>query len=848
MQEAKFRPHAAVMSHQLNTWKDSVPSADQDKQSDQRNIRFDSWTSAASSSPYNRSSSSWGLEVEHHILNAEAQKFWKETFIGQGFVDVKIFSRALRNEFAFVEKKAEAMDLILLEMDVDIDGVITLTDFNVFTKKLGLEGACRNALSKHAKPTPPSSTLAAASSEPVATAAGNQSEVADVYSQIKIATHLERKTRVTYIGKGKFLGGDKSRTGFLRISGNASQFCFILEKEVATENYKINENIMSCQVDKSGDSALGVVASGSSTVITFGHQNTRDEWISGITSIQQLIKTGEEKNKTRFYSSNIKMFLGPTQVSFECVEMCLGNKRSYVVAKKPLDGRHPYFEVLSRGNGLVGLGLCCSTPRKGIVEGMPGWNPDEIGYHGDDGHLYEGKGSGKPLGKKFGAGDRVGCGVLFKDTGAKTVYFVVNGSVVGVVPFRGEIFPVVAGNSDKDDFARLTRVDILLEISPPSQVLASVEAFTSRILVHGAGNADAFFGDLSAALAYANAGQTVTLSPGTYLLPRTIVVDKAVTIKGQAGASDTKVCAGEGCGEFMFQIKEKVSISDLTMQGTADCSVLSHEQDININNCRMLFDMSSKEVPEAAGTYGGCVVVSFSGILKCSKCVIGPCKTCGIVLCNMSGKTPSQIAISDTNFIRCGTNGIECEQRGATLSVKDCQMDKCGLGIRCTGPSKLSLQGSKIVGNSSRREFSENCTGLYIAQGSEADVSGCTFTEHWRAILVKDANTKLTGKDCSVQCCKGSGITAQDEKALVKLESCRIKECGLHALEDDKFRCAGITVTKGAIAHLDGCHFTKCVQSAILATDNGVIIYKDSKIELCPKSEVTDSGARIQAL
>jgi hypothetical protein len=655
-----------------------------------------------------------------------------------------------------------------------------------------------------------------------------------------------------------------------------------------------------------------VVAGGSSTVITFGHQNTRDEWISAIASIQQLIKTGEDKNKTRFVSSNIKIFLGPTQVTFA---MFVRNERSYVVAKKPLDDKHSYFEVLSRGNGVVGLGLCCNTSRKGTVEGMPGSNPDEIGYHGEDGHLFEGKGSGKPLGKKFGAGDRVGCGVLFKDTKATTVYFMVNGSVVGVVPFRGEIFPVVAGKSDNDDFARLIRVDILFDISPPSQVLASVEAFTSRILVHGAGNADATFGDLSAALEYAKAGQTVTLSAGTYFLPKTIVVDKAVTINGQAGASDTTVCAGEGCGEFMFQIKEKVSISDLTLQGNADCAVLSHEQDIHIIKCTILVDITSKESREAT-KYGGSAVVSFSGILKCSNCVIGPCKNCGVIVqgastckvgvegvdyrvggadyflvskrhpliqilrenremfnadidkhqpingewhkitrsvfnhycCNESEKTPSEIVISDTNFIRCGTVGIKCLQRGATLEVKDCHMDTCGLGIWCTGPSKLSLQGSNIVGNRSRREDSQNCTGLYIAQGSEADISGCTFTEHWHAILVKDANTKLTGTDCSVQSCQGSGIYTQDEKALVKLESCRIKECGVLSPQDDSTRCAGITVTKGGMAHLDGCHFRKCHPSAMLAADNSVIIYKDSKIEQCTKSEVTDPGARIQAL
>ncbi len=152
MQEAKFRPAADVMSHQLNACKDSLPSADQDKQSDQRHIRPYSCSSAASSSPVPRENSSRSFVDERDIVHPEAQKFWRESFIGQSIVDVRLFSRAIKHEFEFTQEEEDAVDLIIREIDADSNGTVTLTEFNVFTKKLGLEGACRKVLSKHVKP------------------------------------------------------------------------------------------------------------------------------------------------------------------------------------------------------------------------------------------------------------------------------------------------------------------------------------------------------------------------------------------------------------------------------------------------------------------------------------------------------------------------------------------------------------------------------------------------------------------------------------------------------------------------------------------------------------------------
>jgi len=140
------------MSHQLNIGKDSLPSADQDKQSDQRHLRPDSWGSAASSSPVHRENSSRSFVHEKEIVHPEARKFWRESFVGQSIVDVRLFSRAIKHEFEFTQEEEDAVDLIIREIDADSNGTVTLAEFNVFTKKLGLEGACRKVLSKHVKP------------------------------------------------------------------------------------------------------------------------------------------------------------------------------------------------------------------------------------------------------------------------------------------------------------------------------------------------------------------------------------------------------------------------------------------------------------------------------------------------------------------------------------------------------------------------------------------------------------------------------------------------------------------------------------------------------------------------
>lgn len=49
-------------------------------------------------------------------------------------------------------------------------------------------------------------------------------------------------------------------------------------------------------------------------------------------------------------------------------------------------------------------------------------------YHGDDGKNYSGTGKGESYGPTYTKGDRIGCGVDFKD---RTIYYTKNGQFFG---------------------------------------------------------------------------------------------------------------------------------------------------------------------------------------------------------------------------------------------------------------------------------------------------------------------------------------------------------------------------------------------------------------------------------
>lgn len=67
-----------------------------------------------------------------------------------------------------------------------------------------------------------------------------------------------------------------------------------------------------------------------------------------------------------------------------------------------------YFEVEIRNkgrDGFIGIGFSVQDVK---LDRLPGWEPRSYGYHGDDGHIFAGRGAGKPYGPVFGTGDWIG--------------------------------------------------------------------------------------------------------------------------------------------------------------------------------------------------------------------------------------------------------------------------------------------------------------------------------------------------------------------------------------------------------------------------------------------------------
>lgn len=67
-----------------------------------------------------------------------------------------------------------------------------------------------------------------------------------------------------------------------------------------------------------------------------------------------------------------------------------------------------YYEIdiVNKGrDGFIGIGFAVRDVK---LDRLPGWEPHSYGYHGDDGHAFSGRGTGRPFGPCFGTGDWVG--------------------------------------------------------------------------------------------------------------------------------------------------------------------------------------------------------------------------------------------------------------------------------------------------------------------------------------------------------------------------------------------------------------------------------------------------------
>ncbi|XP_045183234.2 SPRY domain-containing protein 3-like isoform X2 [Mercenaria mercenaria] len=95
-------------------------------------------------------------------------------------------------------------------------------------------------------------------------------------------------------------------------------------------------------------------------------------------------------------------------------------------------GQYFEVEILSLGQrGTIAIGV---VPRDYPENHQPGWGEYSIGYHADDGLLYNETGTGKKFGPKCNVGDRIGCGITWismSDWLGYDVVFTRNGRKIG---------------------------------------------------------------------------------------------------------------------------------------------------------------------------------------------------------------------------------------------------------------------------------------------------------------------------------------------------------------------------------------------------------------------------------
>ncbi|KAF8105749.1 hypothetical protein N665_0156s0003 [Sinapis alba] len=109
-----------------------------------------------------------------------------------------------------------------------------------------------------------------------------------------------------------------------------------------------------------------------------------------------------------------------------------------------------YFEIFVKDAGVKGKVAIGFTKEGFIMRRQPGWEVNSCGYHGDDGNIYRGKGTGEAFGPTYTTGDTVGGGINYA---SQEFFFTKNGAFVGKIPkdIKGHLFPTVAVHSQNEE-------------------------------------------------------------------------------------------------------------------------------------------------------------------------------------------------------------------------------------------------------------------------------------------------------------------------------------------------------------------------------------------------------------
>lgn len=139
------------------------------------------------------------------------------------------------------------------------------------------------------------------------------------------------------------------------------------------------------------------------------------------------------------------------------------NVATAVKLLQPLTPAKNYFELKILSPGIICAVTLGVVGRNYPLDKQPGWCEEGIGYHADDGRLFNEDGSGKRFGPTCTTGDRMGCGVIFEvhddPSDYVKVFFTKNGKQVGdVAKFkrpRSGLYPLMGFTSRGEQFQYL---------------------------------------------------------------------------------------------------------------------------------------------------------------------------------------------------------------------------------------------------------------------------------------------------------------------------------------------------------------------------------------------------------
>lgn len=165
---------------------------------------------------------------------------------------------------------------------------------------------------------------------------------------------------------------------------------------------------------------------------------------------------GEKLHKNGHVECGANVMVKDDQFIYTGTRQYYRSKKEVGVVKilEPMNSELNYFEyqIISRGAcGEIGIGV---GGHDYPLDKMPGWCQNGVGYHADDGHLYNQKGSGPKFGPTCTEGDRMGCGIVFQSEseGDVDVFFTKNGQQVGtLVRFKkpkGGLYPLIGMHSE----------------------------------------------------------------------------------------------------------------------------------------------------------------------------------------------------------------------------------------------------------------------------------------------------------------------------------------------------------------------------------------------------------------